>query len=49
AARVSDRTGFFTIAGTGQPGKLIEMDSTEKMFSNPERRETQDYVTGRFG
>jgi len=49
AARVSDRTGFFSIAGTGQPGKLIEMDATEKIFSNPERQETQDYVTGRFG
>jgi len=49
AARVSDRTGFFSIAGTGQPGKLIEMDDTEKIFSNPERQETQDYVTGRFG
>ena len=49
AARVSDRTGFFNIEGTGQPGKLIEMDETEKMFSNPERQETIDYVTGRFG
>lgn len=49
AARVSDRTGFFTIEGTGKPGKLIEMDATEKMFSNPARQETQDYVTGRFG
>jgi len=49
AARVSDRTGFFSIAGTGKPGKLIEMDDTEKIFSNPEQQETQDYVTGRFG
>lgn len=49
ASRVSDRTGFFNIAGTGQPGKLVEMDVTEKMFSNPERQETIDYVTGRFG
>ena len=49
AARVSDRTGFFTIEGTGKPGRLIEMDATEKMFSNPARQETQDYVTGRFG
>ena len=49
AARVSNRTGFFSIAGTGQPGKLIEMDETEKIFSNPEKQETQDYVTGRFG
>jgi phosphate transport system ATP-binding protein len=49
AARVSDRTGFFTIEDTGRPGKLIEMDATEKIFANPARQETQDYVTGRFG
>jgi phosphate transport system ATP-binding protein len=49
AARVSNRTGFFSIEGTGKPGKLIEMDSTEKMFSNPSQQQTQDYVTGRFG
>ena len=49
AARVSDRTGFFTIEGTGKPGKLVEMDATEKIFSNPTQQETQDYVTGRFG
>ncbi len=36
AARVSDRTAFFNIAGTGKPGKLIEMDATDVMFSNPE-------------
>src|SRR5215475_3288915 len=36
AARVSDRTGFFNIAGTGKPGKLIEMDDTTKMFSTPQ-------------
>ena len=49
AARVSDRTGFFNIAGTGKPGRLIEMDATEKIFSNPTEQATQDYVTGRFG
>ncbi|MEM9748158.1 MAG: phosphate ABC transporter ATP-binding protein, partial [Actinomycetota bacterium] len=49
AARVSDRTGFFYIEGTGKPGLLMEMDTTEKIFSNPSRQETQDYVTGRFG
>ncbi|WP_395152617.1 phosphate ABC transporter ATP-binding protein PstB [Ilumatobacter sp.] len=49
AARVSDRTGFFTIEGTGKPGKLVEMDTTEKIFANPAKQETQDYVTGRFG
>jgi phosphate transport system ATP-binding protein len=49
AARVSDRTGFFNIEGSGKPGKLIEMDATGKMFSNPAEKATQDYVTGRFG
>jgi phosphate transport system ATP-binding protein len=49
AARVSDSTGFFNIAGTGQPGKLIEMDATQKIFSNPGEKKTEDYITGRFG
>ena len=49
AARVSDRTGFFSIEGTGKPGKLIEMDTTGTMFSNPKEQATRDYVTGRFG
>ena len=49
AARVSDTTAFFTISGTGQPGKLVEMDSTSKIFSNPQDKRTEDYVTGRFG
>jgi len=49
ATRVSDVTGFFNIAGTGQPGKLVEFDSTSKIFSNPADKRTEDYVTGRFG
>jgi phosphate transport system ATP-binding protein len=49
AARVSDTTAFFNIAGTGQPGKLIEMDVTQKLFSNPAEKRTEDYITGRFG
>jgi phosphate transport system ATP-binding protein len=49
AARVSDTTAFFNIAGTGQPGKLIEMDGTQKLFSNPSEKRTEDYITGRFG
>jgi phosphate transport system ATP-binding protein len=49
AARVSDRTGFFNIAGTGRPGHLIEMDDTEKMFSSPSVKDTEDYISGRFG
>jgi phosphate transport system ATP-binding protein len=49
AARVSDRTAFFNIAGTGQPGKLIEIDDTARIFANPAQRATEDYITGRFG
>ncbi|EWS80273.1 phosphate ABC transporter ATP-binding protein PstB [Brachybacterium phenoliresistens] len=49
ASRVSDRTGFFNIAGTGKPGHLIEIDETEKMFTNPENKQTEDYISGRFG
>ncbi len=43
AARVSDRTAFFWL------GKLIEVNSTEKMFTNPNEKLTEDYITGRFG
>ncbi len=49
AARVSEKTGFFNIEGTGKPGHLIEFDDTEKIFSNPTHKETEDYVSGRFG
>ena len=43
AARVADSTGFFLL------GKLIEFDETKKIFQNPSQKETEDYVTGRFG
>jgi phosphate transport system ATP-binding protein len=49
AARVSDQTAFFSIEGTGKPGRLIEIGETAKMFSNPHEKETEDYITGRFG
>ena len=49
AARVSDRTAFFNLAAVGQPGRLIEIDSTEKIFSNPSVQATEDYISGRFG
>jgi phosphate transport system ATP-binding protein len=49
AARVSQRTAFFTIDGTGQPGYVVEMDDTDVMFSNPQQQSTIDYITGRFG
>jgi phosphate transport system ATP-binding protein len=43
AARVSDQTAFFLL------GKLIEVNSTEKIFTAPDERLTEDYITGRFG
>src|SRR6188508_1864588 len=49
ASRVSDKTAFFNIAGTGKPGKLIEYDDTTTIFSNPTVQATEDYVSGRFG
>jgi len=49
AARVSDKTAFFNIAGTGKPGKLIEFNDTGVIFSNPQQKATEDYVSGRFG
>jgi phosphate transport system ATP-binding protein len=49
AARVSDVTAFFNIAGTGSPGKLIESGPTDKIFSAPDVQATEDYISGRFG
>jgi len=49
AARVSDRTGFFSIDKTGEPGRLIEYDDTAKIFTSPSVKKTEDYITGRFG
>jgi phosphate transport system ATP-binding protein len=43
AARVSDRTAFFML------GKLVEVNPTQKMFTNPDQKLTEDYITGRFG
>ena len=49
AARVSDRTAFFNLSAPGRPGKLIEMGETNKIFTRPEKKETENYITGRFG
>jgi phosphate transport system ATP-binding protein len=52
AARVSDRTAFFTVdvADDGhRTGHIVEFDRTEAIFTNPSDRRTEDYVTGRFG
>ncbi len=49
AARISDFTGFFLIQRQGDPGQLWEFGPTAKMFSTPQREETERYITGRFG
>jgi phosphate transport system ATP-binding protein len=49
ASRVSDKTAFFNIAGTGKPGRLIEYDDTRTIFTTPSVQATEDYVSGRFG
>lgn len=49
AARVSDQTAFFNLKATGQPGRLVEVDDTQKIFSNPTEKATEDYISGRFG
>ena len=49
AARVSDQTAFFNLEATGKPGRLVEIDDTEKIFSNPTQKATEDYISGRFG
>ncbi len=43
ASRISDRTAFF------MNGEVIEVDDTKKIFMNPARKETEDYISGRFG
>lgn len=43
AARISDRTAFFYM------GRLVESDSTDVIFTRPSQKETEDYITGRFG
>jgi phosphate transport system ATP-binding protein len=53
AARVSDRTAFFTVElrndGKARNGAMVEFDETDKMFTNPADKRTEDYVTGKFG
>ena len=43
AARISDRTAFFLL------GELVEVDATSKIFSTPQDKRTEDYISGRFG
>ncbi|MEO7448441.1 MAG: phosphate ABC transporter ATP-binding protein PstB [Humibacillus sp.] len=49
AARVSDRTAFFNLKATGEPGRLVEVDDTTRIFNNPSEQATEDYISGRFG
>ena len=52
AARVSDRTAFFSVEvgeGGRRTGRLVEFDLTERIFTSPSEKETEDYITGRFG
>ncbi|MEV1008013.1 phosphate ABC transporter ATP-binding protein PstB [Streptomyces sp. NPDC049881] len=49
AARVSDVTGFFNLKAVGEPGGLVEIDETTKIFSTPSNQATEDYISGRFG
>ena len=49
AARVSDETGFFNLTAAGEPGHLVEFNSTQKMFANPDNESTEAYISGRFG
>ncbi len=49
AARVSEDTAFFNLAGAGKPGRLIEMNPTKKIFSVPDDPATEAYISGRFG
>jgi phosphate transport system ATP-binding protein len=49
AARVSDTTAFFTIEGAGQPGRLVEVGPTTRLFQDPAEKSTADYIAGRFG
>ena len=48
AARISDFTAFFSV-DENRTGNLIEFDETEKIFTNPSQKSTEDYITGRFG
>ena len=49
AARVSDTTAFFNVEAAGEPGRLVEIGPTSRIFTNPTEKRTEDYITGRFG
>ena len=49
AARVSDTTALFNVEKAGDPGRLVEVGPTARIFTNPQEKRTEDYITGRFG
>src|SRR5690625_4142187 len=49
AARVSDQTAFFNLSAVGEPGELVEFSDTKTLFSTPQKKATEDYISGRFG
>src|SRR5262245_61575918 len=49
APRASDTTACFNIEESGKPGQLVEMGPTDKIFTTPDQKATEDYVSGRFG
>jgi phosphate transport system ATP-binding protein len=49
AARVADRTAFLLAENTGDPGRIIEVGPTKKIFTQPDDKRTEGYITGRFG
>jgi phosphate transport system ATP-binding protein len=49
AARVSEVTAFLNISGPGEPGRLVEVGETSKIFTRPDDERTESYITGRFG
>jgi phosphate transport system ATP-binding protein len=49
AARASDNTAFFNLDESGKPGHLVEIGPTQEIFTKPKQKETEDYVSGRFG
>jgi phosphate transport system ATP-binding protein len=49
AARASDMTAFLNLEESGKPGRLVEIGPTERIFTRPKEKATEDYVSGRFG
>jgi phosphate transport system ATP-binding protein len=49
ASRASDITAFFNLDESGKPGHLVEIGPTDEIFTKPQKKETEDYVSGRFG